>query len=405
VKNILTMKLFVALLFFPVYVFGSVELGLNAYSQHDYKIALKELKPFADKGDAQAMYALAEMYFGGLGTNTDKDLADDLYIAAAMKGHVSAQYKVGLRYINGTTRIQKDYKKAFSWLSKAAQAGESSAQYDLAIMYLNGEGVNKDLKRATEWFEKAAFWGHVPARYNYGYSLATGRGIKQNIIAGTAWILVSFYEGYNSARKILDDVRVNMTNEQIKQVREIAARIMAIDVEQRNSTTHPDYKAAEVLASSFNLRLATLKIGDLQPLTISFYSPELADQQHLMSPDKKTRVIKATGKDGFSLSVYSEKESDNISSNEACRKKYWEKEKDPLKDKLTKEIVISHKHMDLVLTEYLFDEKQGRKSEWYNGHAFFYNNGRCIDVHASQIISNRASRAVVASMLSTILYK
>ena len=105
------------------------------------------------------------------------------------------------------------------------------------------------------------------------------------------------------------------------------------------------------------------------------------------------------------MSIFLEKETDKIATNEACRKKYWAKEKDPYKDQLKKETIISYKHMDLVLTEYSFNKKQGRNLEQSHGHAYFYKNGHCIDVHASQIITNRMSRAVVATMLSTILYQ
>ncbi|WP_455200650.1 tetratricopeptide repeat protein [Kaarinaea lacus] len=404
-KNYLTVFFLIFATVFPQLAGASIELGLSAYNQRDYELALKELKPFADKGDEKAMYVLAEMYFGGLGTTVNKPLADELYLAAANKGHIRAQYKIGLRYLYGAGQFEKDYKKAANWLTRAAGAGDESAQFDLAIMYLNGEGVDKDFKAATGWLQKAAYKGHVIARYEYGRNLALGRGVDRNIITGTAWMLVSLVQGNSRAADTVEKIRLTLTSDQIKQVQNMATDIVLLDMKQRNSTSHPDYKAAQALATTFKLRSGSLKIGETPPLTISFYSPKLSNLQHLVSPDKKTYAIKASGSEGFNLSIFSEKENEKITTNESCRQKYWIKEKDPFKDRLTKETILSFKHLEIVLREYSPLQIKGRNSNTYHGNAYFFKNGRCIDVHASQVIKDRSSRAVVATMLSTVLYQ
>ncbi len=57
--------------------------------------------------------------------------------------------------------IQKDDVKAFEWYSKAAAQGDPSAQFNLGLMYLNGQGVQKDDIKAFEWYSKAAAQGHL----------------------------------------------------------------------------------------------------------------------------------------------------------------------------------------------------------------------------------------------------
>ena len=52
---------------------------------------------------------------------------------------------------------QKDYKKAFPWLKKAAEKGEELlSMYLLGLMYANGEGVQVDYNKAIYWLKQAA---------------------------------------------------------------------------------------------------------------------------------------------------------------------------------------------------------------------------------------------------------
>jgi len=56
-------------------------------------------------------------------------------------------------YGNG---VEKDGRKAETWLSRAADAGQVSAQSILETMYATGAGVPKNLQKAQKWLYKAA---------------------------------------------------------------------------------------------------------------------------------------------------------------------------------------------------------------------------------------------------------
>ena len=65
-----------------------------------------------------------------------------------------ASYKISFR-----RSVERDFKMAFEWFSKAANQGHAKAQLNLAMMFENGEGTNRDLKKALEWYEKSAAQG------------------------------------------------------------------------------------------------------------------------------------------------------------------------------------------------------------------------------------------------------
>ena len=60
--------------------------------------------------------------------------------------------------------IEKDYKKAFEYLKKAAEQGHVDAQYCVGVCYAGGVGVEKNLNKAIEYLKKAADQGSDAAK-------------------------------------------------------------------------------------------------------------------------------------------------------------------------------------------------------------------------------------------------
>lgn len=99
---------------------------------------------------------------------------------AAEKGDVDAMYKIGICYyvgkggaptlIKGEFPFERDYDKAFKYLSKAADKGSALAMLNLGNIYQTGIGApkGKDLKQAIDLYEKAAEKGCVDAYANIG---------------------------------------------------------------------------------------------------------------------------------------------------------------------------------------------------------------------------------------------
>ncbi len=93
--------------------------GVAAYNSGDYATALRELRPLAEQGVAEAQLNLALMYANGRG-------------------------------------VPQEYAEAMKWYRKAAEQGHAEAQVNLGIMYQNGKGVPQDYVQAYMWFNLAA---------------------------------------------------------------------------------------------------------------------------------------------------------------------------------------------------------------------------------------------------------
>ncbi len=72
------------------------EAGKRAYERGDYSVALKELRPLAEQGNAEAQALLGLMYNLGRGVPLDSSQALKWYKAAAEQGGKRARLRVPL---------------------------------------------------------------------------------------------------------------------------------------------------------------------------------------------------------------------------------------------------------------------------------------------------------------------
>ena len=140
---------------------GFVE-GLNAASKGDYATALREWRPLAEQGDADAQFNLGQMYRMGQGVAQDDAEAMKWYRKAAEQGHAKAQSNLGFMYDKGQGVAQDD-AEAVKWYRKAAEQGDADAQSNLGVMYGMGQGVAQDIVLAHMWFNLAAAQGNENA--------------------------------------------------------------------------------------------------------------------------------------------------------------------------------------------------------------------------------------------------
>ena len=97
--------------------------GLAAAQAGDFATALKEWKPLAEAGDADAQYNLGVMYDNGEG-------------------------------------VPQDYAEAVKWYRLAAEQGYAKAQTNLGFMYEKGQGVLQDNATAHMWYNVGAANGN-----------------------------------------------------------------------------------------------------------------------------------------------------------------------------------------------------------------------------------------------------
>ena len=133
----------------PVWA-ADFQAGREASIRGDYATALKEWRPLAEQGHAEAQFHLAALYEEGWGVAPDYAEAAKWYRLAADQGHAGAQLYLGFCYRNGWL-VPQDRAEAAKWYRRAAEQGDDIAPLHLAAMYGHGEGVTRDYVQAHMW--------------------------------------------------------------------------------------------------------------------------------------------------------------------------------------------------------------------------------------------------------------
>jgi tetratricopeptide (TPR) repeat protein len=138
---------------------ADVKKGVSAWQAGEFVAAVREWRPLADKGDADAQFNMGQAYKLGRGAPADMKLAQSWYEKAAAQGHAQAQANLGLILFQNGKRTA-----ALPWIRKAADRGDPRAQYVLGTALFNGDGVPKDWPRAYAMMSSAAAQGLAPAK-------------------------------------------------------------------------------------------------------------------------------------------------------------------------------------------------------------------------------------------------
>ena len=154
-KYIITFTLAFSIIPLEGIAWANFNTGLEAYKKGDYKTALSEWLPEAEKGDPYAQHMMGFLYASGRGVELKPEQTVLWWRKAAQQGFAPAQYTLGSLYRQGLG-VPHDPQKAAKWIERAADAGYPNAQYDIGVMYATGEGVTKDLSTAYMWADQAA---------------------------------------------------------------------------------------------------------------------------------------------------------------------------------------------------------------------------------------------------------
>lgn len=165
--------------------------GFEAYKQKDYAAAMREWRPLAEQGDADAQLMLGRLYEWGRG-------------------------------------VVKNKNEAIKWYRLAAEGGDWRGQDWMANAYFIGVGVPIDEKEAVKWWHLAAEQGSGGAQYQLGLSYSLGQGVVQDKVKGLMWLDVAILNGFE---KVASDERGNfargMTRSQIAEAQKLARECVA----------------------------------------------------------------------------------------------------------------------------------------------------------------------------------
>src|SRR5690349_23885659 len=114
--------------------------AMQAMQKGDYKTALAELRPLAEKNDAKAQFLMGMLYDAGHGVDQDPSIAAKWYRKAADQGHLLAQLYLGMLYHYGQG-VPQDFEEAARLFQAPADSGDAMAEFYLGWMNAVGHGV------------------------------------------------------------------------------------------------------------------------------------------------------------------------------------------------------------------------------------------------------------------------
>lgn len=160
--------------------------GNKQFLEGNFKESYKTFKEASKLGSFEADYyiALGANDFIKAGLITDKDEVSVRLHRAVKKGYSSAQ--ILLTYHYDQSRVianlpqEKDLKKAFELLMKAALQGNKKAMNSLGIAYSRGDGVTQSSELANYWYKQAMEKGDLAGQVNYACNLFDGIGVKKD---------------------------------------------------------------------------------------------------------------------------------------------------------------------------------------------------------------------------------
>ena len=200
--------------------YAGLQEGLAAYDKADYVVALKELAPLAEKGNAKAQNKLGRMYGLGQGVPKDARAAAEWFLKAAEHGVAEAQGMLGYMYLVGEGAPQSN-GKAYRWIRKAAVQGDAMAQYNLGVM-LGGTGIKADPVQAANWMRKAAEQEQKNALSSLASMYQEGKGVEKDLVLAHMMYGLSGKNGNIAAFKSQKAIAAKMSPAQIDEARSLA---------------------------------------------------------------------------------------------------------------------------------------------------------------------------------------
>ncbi len=203
------------------YALGLMYLQGREVTENE-KLALFWLKKSAGQDYYLALHRLGKIYLSDDVVETDSEVAVKYITRAAQKGYSPSQYLLGMMYQTGESGLAENQQTALRWLNLAAGQGHKMAKqvlsglsngdesnassnaqaaFDTGFNFLKGRGgVDRDYKQAAEWFSKAAEQGHADAQYNLGELYNKGRGVKKNKKTAQKWYKAAAEQGHVKAK-------------------------------------------------------------------------------------------------------------------------------------------------------------------------------------------------------------
>ena len=136
--------------FTPVTAQGARK-GYDAFNAGDYATALKEWRPLAEQGSAEAQYGLEVMYYEGQGILQNFSETFKWFRLAAEQEYTQAQTYLGIVYQTGKV-VPQNYASVVKWSRLAAANGDDRAEknWDKITKKMSPASIEKAQAMARE---------------------------------------------------------------------------------------------------------------------------------------------------------------------------------------------------------------------------------------------------------------
>ena len=143
--------------------------GKKAYDAGDYAAAMREWRPLAEAGDADAQRGMGYIYRFGRGVAVDEAEAVMWYARAARQGDMYAQHALGVMFDFrlGVPRDGLNRLRAQCLYLLSAKQGYARAQYALYLLYRE----LGDSDEGNRWYYRALAQGQSGAMFEQGRAM------------------------------------------------------------------------------------------------------------------------------------------------------------------------------------------------------------------------------------------
>lgn len=108
----------------------------------------------------------------------------------ALEASAAEQFELATR-LRESADAYRDFKdcclEAAMFYRAAAEKGHVEAQFELGMMYQLGLGLAKNFFHAATWYRRAAKQGHGAAMLRLAYLYNAGLGVRKNGITALSW--------------------------------------------------------------------------------------------------------------------------------------------------------------------------------------------------------------------------
>jgi TPR repeat protein len=285
---------------------AGLDEGLDALRRQDYAAAAKELRPLAERGNAEAQYRIGRMYEFGKGYPQDKAQGIAWIRRAAAQDHVDAQQELGFIYATGDG-VKQDDAQAVAWFRKAATLGNPTAQYNLGLLYAKGQGVEQDFAQAIAWWRKSATQGNADAQFKLGVVYHTGQGVAKDEVLALANATIAARGGDKENVGYRNEIAKQLTADQRRKA-QVLADAWKVGQPMPGSATTSGAAAGVAATASVPVKTRCSATGSMsgQKFTATNCVASLYGDQHSVAIWFNEDPIEPAEAQNFQLSSYAD---------------------------------------------------------------------------------------------------